>query len=233
LAVAPKIQVVGLCGFAFVGKDTVADVLAVHARFHKVAFADALRAEICAAFGVDVATLTDRSRKQEPIADLALVKCRDMGYVGAVIRHIAQQEAATPVLDLWTAPRSPRETLQLWGTQYRRAVDPLYWIRQVRTRIRFRAAELGETSFVVTDVRYPNEADLVREFAGELWQITRPSCGGELEGGHSSATDGSEFKPDRVLANSAGIRHLQAMVLGELCALTYQLDGCRLEITHA
>lgn len=230
----PKVQVIGLCGFAFVGKDTVADLLATHAGFRKIAFADALRGELCDAFHVDPSTFSDRARKQTPMPELAFSRCLDRGYVGAAWAYLVQQlPAGTLLSDELTKPRTPRETLQLWGTQYRRASDPLYWIRKVHRSVVYFARELHERHFVITDVRYDNEANLVRSLGGELWQVTRPGCGGELEGNHSSATDGADFHPDRILANVDGIRHLQALVLGEHCALTYQLPGCTLEIHPA
>ena len=39
-----RTHIIGLTGFAGAGKDTVADLLVAHARFRKLAFADALRA---------------------------------------------------------------------------------------------------------------------------------------------------------------------------------------------
>lgn len=231
MKVYPRIQVIGLCGFADVGKDTVADLLATHARFRKIAFADALRAELCNAFHVDPAVFVDRARKQTPMAELAFSRCLDSGFVGAAWQWLASIVAPGVTLsDEISRPRTPRETLQLWGTQYRRAQDPDYWIKKARATVEYYVRELDERAFVFSDVRFANEAYLIRTYRGELWQITRPGRSGELEGTHVSGTDGSEFNPERRIGNVAGVRHLQQMVLSEHCSLNYQLPGCKLEI---
>ena len=41
----PPIHIIGLCGFASAGKDTVADMLCASAGFARMAFADRLRAD--------------------------------------------------------------------------------------------------------------------------------------------------------------------------------------------
>lgn len=225
-----KFHVVGLCGFAFVGKDTVADLLACHGGFRKLAFADALRAELCEGFAADPSLFTTRELKETPAPELAFVRCLDNGYVGAALKYLGQREAAAGITAQMSKPRTPRETLQLWGTQYRRAQDPNYWTRQVRDTVGYFTREAHETRFVVTDVRYQNEADLVRTFGGELWQIRRPGSDGAAEGSHTSATDGTAFRPDRIISNSHSLKHLQQLVLSEFFSREANLPGLRVEL---
>lgn len=89
----------------------------------------------------------------------------------------------------------------------------------------------GETRFVITDVRFDNEADMVRYAGGVLWQVTRPGCDGSSEGAHVSATDGSRFKPDAVIANVHDVRHLQGVVLTEFVARDFGIEPSRVKLT--
>lgn len=181
-------RIIGLTGAAGAGKDTVAGILGLHKR---VAFADALRREVCDAFGVSGATslLTNRETKAVPTPWLSTRNCTDAGFC-----------KLTPDHAVW---RSPREIMQLWGTEYRRAQDADYWVKQVEPLL------TGPT--VVTDVRFDNEANLIRRHGGEIWQVARP--GFDAHGGHASDVDGSRFAPDRVIHNTGSLDDLRVEVL--------------------
>lgn len=185
-------KLIALCGAAGAGKDTVADMLPAR----KLAFADALYREVAEAWGVEQHVLRCRETKETPLDSLEMQRCADGDFCfGPRYR------------ELWHSPRSPRQILQWWGTEYRRGQNPNYWIdRMVETL----AAEAG--SVVITDVRFPNEAALVRQLGGQLWQIRRP--GYEAGGtGHASDTGGSEFRPDVVLENFGSLDDLRRTVL--------------------
>lgn len=211
-----RMHIIGLTGFAGAGKDTVADLLVAHARFRKLAFADALRAEVADGFGVHVGELAEPATKHRPTAALSMRRApRD--FLAAVVLSLsaAAPDQRTPLSDVWLdEPRTPRQILQWWGTEYRRAQHPRYWTRAMLSRL-VEHQRAGETRFVITDVRFENEADTVRGAGGALWQVTRPGCNGQAEGQHASATDGSRFKPDAVIANTHDVRHLQGLVLTE------------------
>ena len=64
-----------------------------------------------------------------------------------------------------------------------------------------------------------------------IWQVTRPGCDGRAEGAHVSATDGSRFKPEAVIANLHDVRHLQGLVLTEFVARECGLDPARVSLT--
>lgn len=183
-------KLIALCGAAGAGKDTVADMLPAR----KLAFADALYREVAEAWGVEQHVLRCREAKETPTGELALFRCADDSFV--VDSHFG---------DHWGIARSPRQILQWWG-DYRRAQDPDYFVNVARFETNLLRAE-GH-SVVITDVRFPNEAALVRQLGGQLWQIRRP--GYEAGGtGHASDTDGGEFHPDRVLENDGSPMDLQ------------------------
>lgn len=70
-------------------------------------------------------------------------------------------EISTPkVLDQFGRPKQVRELLQWYGTDFRRAEDPDYWVNKL----------IGQGNCVVDDVRFPNEAKFVLEF-GYLFRV--------------------------------------------------------------
>ena len=178
-------KLIALCGAAGAGKDTVADMLPAR----KLAFADALYREVAEAWGVEQHVLRCRETKELEAPILSVAHCKDLGFRTNCWR------------DFHNRPRSPRQILQWWG-DYRRAQDPDYFVKQMQPD--------GDT--VITDVRFPNEAALVRQLGGQLWQIRRP--GYEAGGtGHASDTDGGEFAPDVVLENFGSLDDLRRTVM--------------------
>ena len=224
-----KFRMIGLTGPAGSGKDTVAALLQVHCGYTAMAFADPLRGEVAAAFGIDPALLIERATKEHPISALALHRCLDANFEAAVIAANFRSGAAT-VVDT-TAPRSPRQIMQWWGTEYRRARNTHYWTRALSQRVADMHRWGHAHRFVLTDLRFANEADLIREFGGTIWQIMRPGLA-DTEGGHPSAVTGSEFKPDQVIHNNHDLRHLQQLVLGAVAAQDWGVKSVRVEVTE-
>ena len=216
------LQIIALTGSAGAGKDTAADILVTHCGFTKLAFADALRAEVQAAFNVPAELLTDRSEKELPTELLAYMACTDMGYVGAMARHELKHDEVLTWRWL-TTPQSPRKTLQRWGTQYRRAQRVTYWLDLLRERIHQLHALDGRTRFVITDCRFPNEGDMVRGMGGVVWQVVRDGLP-DVEQGHASATDGSKLDPSVVIYNSGSLHNLREAILCKWLALETQTD---------
>lgn len=72
-----------------------------------------------------------------------------------------------------TDPLSPygkyRTLLQWWGTEYRRAQDPDYWVKRCVERI----AEENPAVAIITDLRFLNEADWVWRVKGRCIKVTR------------------------------------------------------------
>lgn len=201
---------VALTGLAGCGKDTVADALVAHHGFVKLAFADALRTEVAAAFNIDPAYLVQRETKEHSLSTLALRRCLDSEFVSAMVNHLSMGE-----LD---APRSPRQILQWWGTEYRRAQDPDYWVNKAHDEIA--ALHMcGRERFVISDCRFQNEAAYVRRLEGSIWQVVRPGLA-PVPGAHISETEGSQFLPDALLGNTNDITHLQLQALAACNRLT-------------
>ena len=74
-----------------------------------------------------------------------------------------------------------RTLLQWWGGEFRRSVDPLYWIKKVEARIEKENPQIA----LLTDVRYPNEFEWCRKY-GEVVKVVRPGTSSPNE--HASET---------------------------------------------
>lgn len=224
----PLLHIVALTGLAGSGKDTVADMLATHCGFTKLAFADPLRNEVAQAYnlGSNYDLLTNRDTKEEPTARLALCECSSFAFLGAV----AMATGATVDAAWMQAPRSPRQVLQWWGTEYRRAERVNYWSTAMVLRIKD-LANMGQRRFVITDCRFENEAGAVRRLGGMVWQVLRPEAYVQaVEGTHASVTDGFHLKPDLEVRNDGTVNRLRQNVLGAWWAQEANLPGVRVEI---
>ncbi len=230
---ANKKHIIALAGYAAVGKDTIADLLVEHLGFRKLAFADALRGEVSNAFGIEISYLVHPSTKNNPMPALAMRRA-PIGFLAAVsLAHdvVARDRTGRVTAEWLDQPRSPRQIMQWWGTEYRRREHDKYWSRQLFQRV-IDCMRDGESRFAITDLRFQNEADIVRALGGQIWQVKRPGIDGTTtaEGTHASATDGSCFAPDVVLSNSHDMRHLQQLVLGEFLSLEAGIAGTTVSV---
>lgn len=205
-------KVVGLLGLRGSGKDTAALAL-VEKGWERVAFADALYLEVSAAFGVSVEFLRDRDRKEVPQAELALNRCTDPLFVAVMLEDMGLplREGQWPQIEeALRAPRSPREILQKWGTEYRRMhFSDNYWRDQVAALIK----ASPQRNFVVTDVRFPDEARLLeREFEGKLARVVRPGLAGQDDPAlqHASEQAMLRYPVPYEFVNEEGLDKLQA-----------------------
>ena len=91
-----------------------------------------------------------------------------------------------------------RHLWQWWGTEYRRGQDDQYWLKRMQEKLN----QIPETSIVfITDVRFENEADLIRNQGGEIIRVVRseaPDATGHV--GHASETEMEAIKADYTVA---------------------------------
>lgn len=73
-----------------------------------------------------------------------------------------------------------RTLLQWWGTEYRRNVEPNYWVDRLKERL---AQDKPEIAFII-DMRFPNEFRFVQEY-GETIKVHRSGMP-VLPGAHAS-----------------------------------------------
>lgn len=198
----PDLFLIGLTGRAGAGKDTCAEILA-HYGFHALAFADALREEVTEAFSVPRWVFVQRAAKETDRPALAIRNCINPAFRDRMVElgHGLDED------------RSPRWIMQRWGTEFRRAQNPLYWIFALDFRVRM-AYRNGQRRLVVTDVRFDNEAECVRGLLGRVLQVHRPELRALQP---DSATHSSEpvtpLPADDVIHNDGDREHLHAEVV--------------------
>jgi hypothetical protein len=66
----------------------------------------------------------------------------------------------------------PRSLLQWWGTEYRRAKDPQYWVKKLARTLEQHDPEVA----LITDVRFPNEIAFVKSLGGFVVKCTRTTA---------------------------------------------------------
>lgn len=183
-------QLIGLMGYAQTGKDTTANVLVEHHGFTRVAFADKLR-EV--AYALDpIVAYTDRGAWGTDV--LAPLRLQD------VVDQHGWDYAKTRYPEV-------RALLQRLGTEAGRQVlspalfgDDSIWVRAALDGLH------GDSHWVITDVRFPNEAQAIRERGGWLWRIERNGTG--PVNGHASETALDDTPADWIVPNNGTLDDL-------------------------
>ena len=156
-------MVVGIVGFIGSGKDTVADYLVNFHEFRRESFASTLKDAVAAVFGWDRTMLEGRT---------------------AEAREWREQ------VDPWWAERlamptlTPRWILQYWGTEVgRRSFHDDIWIASLENKLRN-----SKDSIVVSDCRFPNEIDSIKQLGGKIIWVQR----GELPSWYDLALEANK-----------------------------------------
>lgn len=172
--------VLGLAGPLRVGKDTVAKFLCANLGFMPFSFSDQLYREVAGAFRINEMFLRADATKEKPTYDLSLDECDNADFRSLAAATLCTQHGgAGQATDDWLdAPLSPRWILQTWGTEYRRAQDPDYWVKAAQQwlleqRGAYRFPEQAPQYFVNTSVRFPNEQQWIHSIRGNVWHIRR------------------------------------------------------------
>jgi len=208
----------GLAGQAGSGKDTVADYLVKHYGFVKFSFSDALYREVAEAFRLeDESLLRDRETKDTRTDLLRLDFCSNEDFVDLAI-DLAMAALDEPIdlgpLILKRA-LSPRQILQWWGAEYRRAQDPDYWIYKTGEwmdevcNAPFYSEHVPQF-FVNTSVRFSNEQEWIRGHGSSVWHLHRDTA--RPVHTHESENPLPVLEGEREIWNNAGIEQLYAGV---------------------
>jgi hypothetical protein len=142
-----ELTIIGVSGCKRSGKDTIGKYLVNNHGFVRIAFADSLKDACKIIFG-----FSDE--------------------------QVHGDEAKEVVDEYWK--HAPREILQKVGTELFRDTLPLVcqniskdvWIRSVDRKIK-NLQKLGHNKFVITDLRFPNEAQFIKQNGGTIWKVSR------------------------------------------------------------
>lgn len=140
-------MIIGLSGYAQVGKDTVANYLIEKYGYRRIAFADPIREALY--------TLDPKIRIDE--------------MVGASLANAVDHMGWEEVKKLST---DARELLQRMGTEVgRNMFGQDFWVEQAFKNVS------SDENVVFTDVRFLNEASHIKSYYGQLWRVTKPDHG--------------------------------------------------------
>lgn len=177
---APRHRIIGLSGYARSGKDTVAAHLERNWGYERRAFADALKDIACAL---------------DPLVELA-----DGGTsrLAGLVERVGWE----------AAKRHPdvRRLLQRLGQSVRDRCGEDTWLDVVMTDISARP----RAHYAISDVRYVNEAEAIRDAGGALWRIERP--GVRPVNSHLSESSLDDWPFDVVLDNDSDVKALYEKV---------------------
>lgn len=199
-------MILGLSGYARAGKDTAADILVSNHGYRRIGFADPVR---------------EMLSKLDPI----------VGNTGSeiLIPNQAEYERATPLntkmwLDFpalncnirlsdvirrvgWDNYKDTqygfeiREQLQRLGTDAgRNLLGENIWVHAALSDVDY------NDNIVITDCRFPNEAQAIKDAYGTMWRVERPGI--RPVNSHASETALDDWHFDYVLNNDSTPKNL-------------------------
>ena len=196
-------MIIGICGLIGCGKGTVGDILVENHGFTKLSFADKLKDGVATVFGWDRAMLegdTDESREWREKQD-----------------------------DYWTRETgrtiTPRLVLQEFGTDcMRKGFNDGIWVSLVKKEL----VKNPHKNFVIPDVRFPNEANMIKSIHGEVWRVKRgqdpvwmrmyQDIGVEPKDVHESEWRWANVDFNKIIYNDLGLDELRSQVKGHLAS---------------
>ena len=141
-------MILGIIGLINSGKSTVANILVEDYGFIKVSFADSLKDAVASIFGWDRQLLqgdTEASRMWREQRD---------DYWSNVMQHDV----------------TPRWVLQHIGTDVMREhFHKNIWVHSLMKKLTD-----ANSNYVISDVRFRNEVDVILSQNGQIWEIQRP-----------------------------------------------------------
>lgn len=163
-------SLIGLIGNAGHGKDTIGDYLNEKYGFLTYAFALPLKKAIMSVFHLTREQMYDPVLKEVPDCFWGVTPRKLMQFIGTdLLRN--QMGEVIPDLgkEIWL------KSFQKWREAQRMADGTL-------------------PPIVVTDIRFPNEAEFIKSLGGEIWKVDRTGNMGETAPPASSYSHASEIE---------------------------------------
>lgn len=125
-----------------------------------------------------------------------MVACSPTGYLQDLVNLVGWNEAKQEP--------QVRRLLQDLGISARELIDENIWVTSALGKI-----NVGER-VVVTDVRFENEAMMIKLMGGQLWRVKRVGVGPVNDHVSESELDG--YKVDQIFVNNGSIEDLTMLI---------------------
>lgn len=123
-----------------------------------------------------LASLMEKNLGFKQVAFAEALKDAAMHVFGLNKYHFENRDAKEATVDYWGM--SPRRLLQLFGTE---AMKPVFgediWVRRLKQRINAMEATGLYSNFVISDVRFDEEALAINKWGGIVIEVLRPDSG--------------------------------------------------------
>jgi hypothetical protein len=180
----PRVEMIGLSGWARNGKDTVAEHLIANYGYEQVSFAAPMKEALY------------RLNPKITINDVPNLPVK----LGVDLYGWDELKTHGPEI---------RGLLQRFGTEVGREMfGEDFWVDAAINSIP------DGSKVVVSDVRYPNEAEAVKKLGGQVWRVVRPGYGAAND--HASEHALNDYNFDEVLENSGSVQALYELVDSKL-----------------
>jgi hypothetical protein len=140
--------VIGIVGNIGCGKDTIAQYLTQFHDFNQLSFASSLKDAVANVFGWDREMLEGRTQESREWRE--------------EVDSYWSKRLSMPTL-------TPRWVLQHWGTELaRKNFHDDIWVASLENKI-----NKANTSIVISDCRFPNEIQTIRDLGGSIIRVQR------------------------------------------------------------
>jgi hypothetical protein len=196
-------KIVGLHGFAQVGKDTAANYLVERQGYRRIAFADPMRSALL---------------KLNPWVNLKGASGEVSSWNESKFQSLLQFCTLHTLVDElgWDVAKTGvpevRQLLQRFGTEIGRDMfGENFWVDLAMKQV----DESEHPRWVFTDMRFPNELEAVKARGGTAVKLVRPGYG--PVNGHVSDAGLPDELFDALAFNDGSVQHLEEQML-VICA---------------
>lgn len=179
-------QVIGIVGRKQHGKDTTANYMVEKYGYIRIAFADAIKDMLKCSFGFSEEQLNGNLK--ETIDEFWKIK--------------------------------PRQVLQFVGTELFRDkmgeliphIETNFWVFIVKKKIHDTLKVNPHAKFVMSDCRFENEVNFIKEMGGQMIHVFRPTIENNSESNHSSEKYIDDLPFDFKIINDGSLDNLHLQV---------------------
>lgn len=206
-------MIISLSGRSQAGKDSIADVLVREHGFTKLSFAANLKAMCRWTFNLSKYQTDYQEGKaekfKEPILFTKINMIDILNYMNTTHELKQYAEQIKQIEDKYVNKlqfSTPRELLQIVGTDICRAICPTYHLDIIEKRIK----SAPNDNCVLVDARFANERELLKKYGATLILVRRPSL--VSSDSHASENDlGNPSEYDIIIDNIATLETLQQL----------------------